>query len=160
MLVSYFSVKNFTIKKFYCFIWEFGNKYRWFLICYQDSLSLVIPNNKGFHISFENLHKLHKKCTPTQIMYYHQLTLNLHKTLNHDETDLNFEIITVLHQMVCTGRQIKFQIFRNSNCKIGFNTTANKFFRLNGVSGLDLLNLKGVHFKKIAKIQFLKNGKT
>ena len=114
--------------------------------------------HEGIDIKFENLHKLHKKCTPTQIMYY-QLALNLHKTLKHEETDLNFEIITVLDQMVCTGRQIKFQIFRNSNCKIGSNTTANKFFHLNGVIGLDLLNLKRVHIKKIAKIQFLKYGK-
>ena len=38
----------------------------------------------GFDISFDNLHKSHKKCTPTKIMYY-QLALNLHKTLNFTE---------------------------------------------------------------------------
>ena len=56
------------------------------------------------------------------------LLLNLHKTLNFDEHEPSFEIINVLDQLICTRRQIKFQIFRNSNCKIGFNTTANKFF--------------------------------
>ena len=113
----------------------------------------------GFDISFDNLHKIHKKCTPTQIMYY-QLALNLHKTLNQDPSDLNFEVITVLDQLVCTRRQLKFKIFRNSNSKIGFNTTANKLFYLNDKIGLELLNLTKVHFKKIAKIQFLKFGKT
>ena len=115
--------------------------------------------HEGFDVSFDNLHKIHKKCTPNQIMNY-QLALNLHKTLNHNEGDLTFKIITVLDQMVCTRRQIKFQIFRNSNCKIGFNTTANKFFYLNDKIGFELLNLTKVHFKKIAKIQFLKYGKS
>ena len=113
----------------------------------------------GFDISFDDLHKIHKKCTPTQIMYY-QLALNLHKTLNQDPSDLNFEVITVLDQLVCTSRQLKFKIFRNSNSKIGFNTTANKLFYLNDKIGLELLNLTKVHFKKIAKIQFLKFGNT
>ena len=113
----------------------------------------------GFDISFDNLHKIHKKCTPNQIMYF-QLALSLHKVLNHDGNELNFETITVLDQLVCTGRQIRFQIYRNSNCKIGFNTTANKLFYLNNKIGLDLLNLNWVHFKKIAKIQFLSYGKT
>ena len=40
------------------------------------------------------------------------------------------------------------------------NTTANKFYHILKLIGLDLLNLKFVHFKKIAKIQFLKYGKT
>ena len=36
----------------------------------------------GFEISFENLHKRNKKCTPDQIMLYQQ-ALQLHKTINH-----------------------------------------------------------------------------
>ena len=93
----------------------------------------------GFDISFENLHKSHKKCTPTQIMYY-QLALNLHKTLNFDDCELSFEIITVLDQLICNRRQVLFQIFRNSNTKIGFYTTANKLFYLNNKIGLEQLN--------------------
>ena len=91
---------------------------------------------------------------------YYQLALSLHKTLNTDVLDLTFETITVLDQMICSRRQIHFEIFRNSNGKIGFNTTANKLFYLNGKIGLELLNLNRIHFKKIAKIQFLKYGKT
>ena len=116
-------------------------------------------SHDGFDISFDNLHKSHKKCTPTQIMYY-QLALSLHKTLNFDECDLSFELITVLEQLVCTRRQVLFQIFRNSNYKIGFNIAANKFFYLNNKIGLELLNLNFVQFKKLAKILFLKYGKT
>ena len=93
----------------------------------------------GFEISFDNLHKSHKKCTPTQIMYY-QLALNLHKTLNFDECELSFEFITALDQLICTRRQVLFQIFRNSNCKIGLNFTANKLFYLNNKIGLEQLN--------------------
>ena len=78
-------------------------------------------SHDGFDILFDNLHKSHKKCTPTQIMYY-QLALSLHKTLNFDECDLSFELITVLEQLVCTRRQVLFQIFRNSNYKIGLST--------------------------------------
>ena len=91
---------------------------------------------------------------------YYQLSLSLHKTLNTDVCDFTFETILVLDQMICTRRQINFGIFRNSNSKIGFNTTANKFFYLNDKIGLELFNLTKINFKKIAKIQFLKYGKT
>ena len=93
------------------------------------------------------------------IMYY-QLALNLHKTLNFNDYEPSFEIITVLDQIICTRRQVLFQIFRNSNCKIGFNTTANKFFHLNNKIGLEQLNQNFFRFKGTAKIQFLKYGRT
>ena len=40
------------------------------------------------------------------------------------------------------------------------NTTGNKLYHINNLIGLDKLNLGFVHFKKLMKIQFLKNGKT
>ena len=118
-------------------------------------------SNGGFDISFENLHKSHKKCTPTQIMYY-QLALNLHKILNFNEWELSFKIITVLEQLICTRRQDLFQTFRKSNYKIGFNTntTANKLFYLTNSIGLEHLYLSFVRFKGVAKTLFLKYGKT
>ena len=39
------------------------------------------------------------------------------------------------------------------------NTTTYKLYHLNNLIGLNMLNLKFVHSKKLAKIQFLKNGK-
>ena len=113
----------------------------------------------AFDVSFDNIHKLSKKCTPKQIMYY-QLSLSLHKTLNDQENDLSFEHVTILDQIICTRRQTTFQTLRNFNVKIGLNTTANKLYPLNNLIGLDRLNLIFVHFKKLAKIQFLKYGNT
>ena len=98
------------------------------------------------------------KCTPKQIMLY-QISINLHKLLNSD-LPMNFELATVMDQIICGRRQLKFEMFRNLHNKIGMNTTANKFFHISNLIGLDLLNLKFVHFKKIMKIQFLKYGKS
>ena len=88
-----------------------------------------------------------------------QIALNLHKVLNFD-TYPTIEQTTLLEQILCGGRQIKFEIFRNFSSKIGMNTTANKFYHVSKLIGLDLLNLKFVHYKQIMKIQFLKYGKT
>ena len=43
----------------------------------------------GFDISFENIHKIHNKCTPNQIMLY-QTALNLHKVINDLNETLTF----------------------------------------------------------------------
>ena len=115
--------------------------------------------NEGFDISFVNLHKIHKKSTPEQIMLY-QLSLKLHKLLNEHDNLLSFVHVTIMDQIVCTGRQINFQIYRKFNTKIGLNTTANKLFPLNNLISLDRLNFNFAHYKKLAKIQFLKNGNT
>ena len=61
----------------------------------------------GFDVSFVNLHKTHKKCTPDQIMLY-QIAIKLHKILNDCTNVLSFEHVTVMDQIVCTRRQIKF----------------------------------------------------
>ena len=113
----------------------------------------------GFDISFVNLHRIHEKCTPEQITLY-QMSLKLHKLLNEHENQLSFEHITIMDQIVCTGRQLNFKIMRNFRTKIGLNTTANKLYPLNNQISWDRLNMNFVHYKKLAKIQFLKNGKT
>ena len=110
-------------------------------------------------ISFENIHKQCEKSTPKQISLYH-ISLNLHKLLNFDPENITFEHLTVLEQLVCTGRQLNYQTFRTNRTKIGMNTTANKLYHLNNQVRLDQLNLTFVHLKKLAKIQFLKYGKT
>ena len=115
--------------------------------------------HKGFDISFENLHKTHKKCTPTQLSLYH-LSISLHRRLNFDETSPCFETLTVLDQIICTSRQINFQIFKTNRLKIGINTTANKLSFLNNKIALDKLNLDKTQFKRHAKSQFLCYGNT
>ena len=112
-----------------------------------------------FDLSFERLHILNKKCTPNQIMLY-QLSISLHKIYNINSSDLEFETITVINQMILTSRQINFQILKNNRRKIVLNTTANKFYHISNLIGLERLNLKFAHFKKLSKVQFLKYGKT
>ena len=65
-----------------------------------------------------------------------------------------------MDQIVCTRRQIWLQIVRNCNLKIGMDTTANKLYQLNNIIGLNMPNCNFAHFKKLAKIQFLKYGNT
>ena len=101
----------------------------------------------NYDVSFENIHLKCKKCTPYQITLY-QSAIFLHKTVNNNVDDLTFEQITVLNQMICTRRQINFEICRSSNYKIGMNTIANKFYSLNNKIGLNMLSLSFVHFKK------------
>ena len=113
---------------------------------------------EAINISFESLHKIHSKCTPNQIMSY-QISLNLHRVLK-SVGPISTELVNVLDQIICGRRQIRFEIFRNNQFKIGMNTTANKFYYISNKIGLDLMNLSYVHYKKIVKIQFLKYGKT
>ena len=108
-------------------------------------------------ISFEKLHKNAKKCTPAQIMLF-QTSLNLHKVLNQEVP--SFEGVTVLDQMISTRRQTFFEILRENKNKIGMNTTANKFYCISNKISLLSLSYSFVHFKKLMKIQFLKNGTT
>ena len=110
-------------------------------------------------ISFVNIHKMCKKCTPTQIMSY-QSAINLHKTLSEMSNLCTTEHASILTNIVCTTRQINFEIIRNNKRKIGMNTISNKFYQISKLIRLDYLNLTFIHFKKIMKIQFLKNGKT
>ena len=108
-------------------------------------------------ISFEKIHELYKKCTPTQIMNY-QCSIQLHKIINFEIPC--FEAVTVLNQMTSSRRQTLFLTFRDNSTKIGMNTTANKFYHLTGKITLNSLNLSFVHFKKMIQIQFLKFVKT
>ncbi len=119
--------------------------------------SCIMKDN--YDVSFENIHLKCKKCTPNQISLY-QSALKLHKTVNENLDNLSFEQITVFDQIICTSRQTNFQISRRNNFKVGMNTTANKLFALSNKISLGMLNLTFVHFKKLAKIQFLKYGNT
>ena len=109
-----------------------------------------------FEISFDNLHKLHKKCTPKQIMYY-QIALKLHKLINDPENVLSFEHITVMNQIVCTRRKINFQILRNCNSKIWHEHHSKQVVSLEqprGITNVDFQfctlqeNIKNIILKK------------
>ena len=108
-------------------------------------------------ILFDDIHKSIGKCTPMQIAIY-QRSLILYKAINSEV--ITHDIVSILTQMVCTSRQLKFEILRSFNSKIGLNTVANKLYPLNGKIDLDFLNFSFVQHKKIMKVQFLKYGKT
>ena len=134
-------------------------------VCKQAILSIsanalrmcMMSNNS--ELSFDKIHKICKKCTPSQIMSY-QKSLHLHKSLNEIYTECSSEHANLLNNVICTGRQRYFEIIRSNKTKIGMNNISNKFFHISKLIPLDLLNLSFVHFKKVMKIQFLKYGKT
>ena len=90
----------------------------------------------------------------------YKTSLKLHKVFNETDPILKTETIHLYKQTVCSRRQLTFELYRMNMCKIGMNTTANKFYHLNKLIGLDTLNLGFVHYKKLMKFQFLKNGNT
>ena len=90
----------------------------------------------------------------------YQISLKLHRLLNEIFDDSSFEHVTILNEIICTRRQTTFEILRNNKCKIGMNTSSNKLYHLSKQIGLEAINLGFVHFKKLMKIQFLKNWKT
>ena len=59
-------------------------------------------------------------------MTSYQMALKLHKLPYENGDDLDFEQITVLDQIVCTRRQLNFEMHRNNTSKFGLNTTTNK----------------------------------
>ena len=106
-------------------------------------------------VSFDSIHKICNKCTPSQIMSYQQ-ALNLHKKLNEIYVSCTTEHASLISNLVCTRRQLRFEIIRSNKCKIGMNTLSNKFLHISKLISLDNLNYSFVHFKKVMKIQFLK----
>ena len=110
-------------------------------------------------ISFETVHSVSKKSTPKQIMLY-QVALKLHKLIQELNEKCTFEHVTILSNVICTSRQTTFEILKDNHSKIGLNTTANKLYHINKKISLLALGHTFVHFKKLMKIQFLKNGKT
>ena len=78
-----------------------------------------------------------------------QTSLQLHQTLNFEIPQ--YESLTILNQMTCTGRQINFEIVRDRNYKVFMNTIANKFYSLNEKIGLNNLGLKPALVAKLFK---------
>ena len=110
-------------------------------------------------ISFLAIHSACKKCTPSQLMSYH-MSLHLYKTLAELNDYCTTELARLLVNIVCTRRQISFEIIKTNHSKIGMNSISNKFYHISKLISLNNLNLTFVHFKKIMKIQFTKNGRT
>ena len=50
------------------------------------------------------------------------LAISLHKTFNEIDPHLKTETIRLFEQIICSRRQINFELFRNNVYKIGMNT--------------------------------------
>ena len=90
----------------------------------------------------------------------YQQALTRHKILNDPTFPNSFENVTIIDQTIFTSRLNTYRVYRNNSLKIGMNMTANKFYCISELIGLNLLNLGYVHFKNLMKIQLLKYGKT
>ena len=110
-------------------------------------------------MSFLRIHSICNKCTPAQIMSY-QAAIHLYTVINEIYEYCTTKHALLLNSIVCPRRQLKFEVFRNNRTKIGLNSLFNKFHHISKLISLDVLNLGFVHFKRLAKLQFLKNGNT
>ena len=110
------------------------------LLISANALRSCLRHEGNAMLSFELLHKTHQKSTPKQIMLY-QIAIGLHKKVNSCHFPNTFEQVSFLDQVICTGRQLKFQIHRNFNGEIGLNKAANKFYYINDEISLDMLSL-------------------
>ena len=90
----------------------------------------------------------------------YQIALNLFKTLNENSVTISTELARVLHQVVCTRRQIMFEIHKTNRSKIGMNANKNNLSHISKLIVMDKLSWSFVLFKKHMKIQFLKFGNT
>jgi hypothetical protein len=100
---------------------------------------------------FKNIHIKAKKSTPEQMALY-KISLLLYRTLNSTTEGKGLD---VRNQIICTGRQSRFNVHKSCNYKIGNNILANKFTYIADKFELDLLNLPYPSFKYKMKIMFL-----
>ena len=72
------------------------------------------------------IHSICRKCTPTQIMSY-QLSLQLHKSLSEMYDLCTTEHTSILNNIVCTSRQLNFEILRNNRSKLAWTLFQTSF---------------------------------
>ena len=65
-----------------------------------------------------------------------------------------------MDNVVCTRRQVMFELHRNNRTKIGMNAIENKLYHINKLIVMDKLVWSYPLYKKQMKIQFLKFGNT
>ena len=123
------------------------------------ALRSCLRSDNADNISFINLHKTSKKCTPSQIMLY-QISLLLFKVVNENSPIPSLSFVKLMEQVICTRRQIMFESQRNNNSKIGMNSLENKLYHVSKLIVMEKLNWTLPRFKKHMKIQFLKFGNT
>ena len=115
--------------------------------------ALRILNNKSdLRISFHQLHKIHKRALPLEMMKY-RLSIQLYKVYN--DSNMNEDWMDMNVQQNFNSRLTVIQINDFSNLKIGKNILANRFGILNNTLTYDCLNLSLISFKLHSKKLFL-----
>ena len=121
------------------------------LSCSAQALKLL-GSQDGMRISFEKLHKINDRATPSQMMKYkHSLLLyKLYNSANRNDDwiDMNF------HQSF-NNRCTKFRIFDESSLRIGKNILTNRLTLINNQIEYDWLNKTEVSYKVACKKLFL-----
>ena len=145
----------FSILYYNCDIWlipSISPRLKQCLLSASASALRMISGNYDKMISFNQLHTLNKRATPTQIMTYKH-SLLLHKIFNNpmytkDWLSLNF-------QQTFNARINTLNLVDTSRLKIGKNIAVNRLILINGKIPYDWLNLTWNLFKIKCKGLFL-----
>ena len=94
--------------------------------------------------SFETLHLMAKRATPSKLMLY-KLSLQLYRTFNHRLPSTEWNLLN--DNIILTSRQTKFMTWKNNRLRLGMNTISNRFVLINDRFPLDWLNNSYETFK-------------
>ena len=109
-------------------------------------------------ISFENIHLLNKRVTPTAMMKYN-LGIQLYKLFNSREHSLEWLHLNM--NQILTSRQTCFEILKSNSIRVGLNALvcwmSKVGTKVNGKIKLTCLNLSYNTFKIKFKKLFISN---
>ena len=114
----------------------------------------LLNNTSDLRTSYEQLHKLQGRATPTNMMKY-RLSIQLFTLYNGE--DMSDDWLDLNHQQNFNNRQKYVQINDVSKTKIGRNILSNRLGILNNQIDYDWLNLSLNSFKINCKKLYLMN---
>ena len=112
----------------------------------------LITNDREKRMSFENIHYLNKRATPSQITFYKHALL-LHKFYNDESMSL--EWTDLFFNQHFNNRTTKIKFYNTSKFKVGNNILSNRFNILNGKIPYEWLNDSLDSYKVKCKNLFL-----
>ena len=96
------------------------------------------------HTSYDSIHRLAKRGTPTQMSHYKH-AIQLYKL--HNSTTMSEDWVSLNFQQNFNGRNDNLQIFNTSNYKVGENLLVNRFKPLSNKIPFSWLNESFNSFK-------------
>jgi hypothetical protein len=103
-------------------------------------------------ISFINLHRIHNRATPDQMLKYKHALL-LYSVYNNNRP--NMEWLMLNFQQILTSRQTNFEFIRTNHYRVGQNILINRLSTINRLIPLEWVNLSKSLFKINCKNKFL-----